>query len=71
MAEVIYAALYESPVDFQIADQTQDSYWMSIAAVVESFALTGVHPAEREALTSSLIASQHADGHFGDPAPPD
>jgi len=68
MAEVIYAALYESPVDFQVEDQTQDSYWMSIAAVVESFALTGVHPAEREALTSSLIASQHADGHFGDPA---
>ena len=64
MTEVIYTSLYQGTVDFNISNQGQDEYWLSITGAVEAFTITGLHAAERDSLMTSLLASQQPDGHF-------
>jgi hypothetical protein len=64
MAGVIYTSLYINPVDFDIANETQNEFWNGITGAIEAFQVTELQTAVISSLLSRLIASQHDDGHF-------
>ncbi|MFH1294515.1 MAG: right-handed parallel beta-helix repeat-containing protein, partial [Candidatus Aenigmatarchaeota archaeon] len=64
MAEVIYNAMYTSPVIFDPEDTTEWWYTLGLTGGIDAFWSTGLHPVEYADLKAKLAAYQNPDGSW-------
>jgi len=64
ITEVMYNFMYVDSPGFNLADETQDEYWLSHTGAIEAFTTTGLHTTQRDSLVTNLKDSQQMDGNF-------